>query len=214
MLKRYYKQVLVGLCMVLLLFLTYSQYKEKKMYESYISNHLHYDMITLAQGIVKNVSLYEDILESGEITMLQADSLAQKNDFILSTVQNYAHLAVDFNRLKEGFEYNETSANAQKIALFFSHWEENHGNKPITLDPQIRTIITKFQALNSNWVNVVKENKAFAIDNVSVSYSSGELQPYGLSNKFWLDLLVGLEETTTNYLSENKLNSIGDLFLK
>ncbi|UVI27607.1 hypothetical protein [Paenibacillus spongiae] len=210
--KRYFKQILVGLCICLLLFIAYSQYTEKKMYESVISNQLQYDMISLAQSIIQNAFLYGQIMESGEITLLQADSLARHNDAISSAYAHYALLAVDFNRLKDGFQYNKTSLNAQKIALYFSHWEENHGNAPIVMDAKVRRIMTEFQLLNSKWVQAVEENRAFSKDKDSISYSSGEHQPYDLSNPYWLELLVRLEDMTVNVLTERKLDHIGQIY--
>lgn len=210
--KKNYKLILVSLFICLLLFISYNQYQDKKMYEIYISKILTTDLTLLARDIVENDAIYDYILKTEEITKIQADYLAKSNDNIMLTIQEYAHVAVDFKRIKQGFEYNDTSANTQKIALFFNHWEDHRGVQAIKLDSELRNVITHFQMINSKWIDVIKNNGWFVVESDIVNYSSEISQPLSLTNDLWLDLLIGLEEETTNYLSENNLNNIEELW--
>lgn len=60
---------MIGCCFafVILLVLTYSFYKEKRMYEQYLTSNIHQDMVDMKSAIITNDLIFNRILENGKI---------------------------------------------------------------------------------------------------------------------------------------------------
>jgi hypothetical protein len=60
---------MIGCCLafVILLVLTYSLYKEKRMYEQYLTMNVRQDIVELKSAIIHNDLIFNRILENGKI---------------------------------------------------------------------------------------------------------------------------------------------------
>ncbi|WP_438350505.1 hypothetical protein ACP8HI_07590 [Paenibacillus sp. FA6] len=133
-------------------------------------------------------------MNTGTISKSQINSLMTNNELISSTIQKYATLAVEFNMRKEGFQYNQTTLNAQKLALLFLEWDEAIFNL------EKEHVISKVQELNSEW------NSAIGLFDKNLNYR--------LTTPSWLELIENIENSTQSYLIENKIENIEVLWLE
>jgi hypothetical protein len=221
--KPNYKEILLGLCVVFLLLVSYNQYKDKKMYEAHISNIFNQNTQIMVTSIVDSHSIYMDILISEEITHRQIIQLSKYSRNILMVHQQNRQLAMEFNRLEPRMNTNEVGESATKIDIFYSNLigdervgPEELDNTLFELDHSLREKIEYLQDLNSAWLEVVQNNI------IGVSSNGGKFtfdvheyqNHYGknsISNNFWVELLVDMNTKTTDFLSKHNIYNVGEL---
>ncbi|UCZ51469.1 hypothetical protein LGQ02_11330 [Bacillus shivajii] len=223
MIKKYYKQILYGITIVILLFLLNSQYQEKKMYAEHISQNLNTDIQKVARGVVSNYNTYGEILDSGEITKRQASLLLHYNKDIDLLTNEYGRLAVKFNLLNNDNFNNETHENSREIFSFlfsFTNGEDYEldelDDTLIVLDSNLTETIEYLRELHFNWVKVTEENITGVTINENLARLDGSefLRFYGedsVSKSFWVNLLVDLDEQTTKFLKKYEIDNIEQL---
>src|SRR5699024_478587 len=74
----------------------------------------------------------------------------------------------------------------------------------------------QLKELNSLWVNSVFKNVAGTSgDKGEIEFDSDEFrsnyEDNSVSDNFWIDLILNLDEDTRNFLTENKLNNIDEV---
>ncbi|HLQ97058.1 MAG TPA: hypothetical protein VK135_00070 [Candidatus Dormibacteraeota bacterium] len=221
--KKKLKNLLVFLLFITLLIYFYNLHQEKRMYEEYISIDIYNDMSTLVVSIIENYKLYENILEEEVITRGDADRLKWNAYNILEFPQHYGSVASQFNRIKSEVFHNETAETAAQIADFFS---EMNGDEEADFDNMDEVIyelndvmedkMMQLKELNSLWVNSVFKNVAGTSgDKGEIEFDSDEFrsnyEDNSVSDNFWVDLILDLDEDTRNFLTVNELNSIEEV---
>ena len=116
---KYNKGVLTVIVIAVLVFIGYSQYKDKKMYEEYISVSVKNDMQDLVTAIVDNERIYKNIIDEEVITKGDAYFLARNSGYMMELYQKYNGLAKRFERIEQGATQNTTGGTAHKKAAFF-----------------------------------------------------------------------------------------------
>ncbi|MNJ54843.1 hypothetical protein D3C77_503040 [compost metagenome] len=154
-----------------------------------INDSLH-NMVSAFQ---ENENMYDTVLRSGKITLDQARVLAMNNELIQRTIQENADVAVKLKYKKEGFQYNQSSLNAQKIALLFSEINES------SIDSEEKLAIEKIRELNKKWISSsLPENGT----------------DYSLSNSHWIELIDRIEKSTLIYLQENNITNVEEIWIE
>ncbi|GGM41321.1 hypothetical protein GCM10011351_29380 [Paraliobacillus quinghaiensis] len=222
---KYYKSVLTVIVIAVLVFIGYSQYKEKKMYEEYISLSVKNDMQDLVNAIVDNERIYKNIIDEEVITKGDAYFLARNSGYMMELYQKYNGLAKIFERIEHGATQNTTGGTAQKIAAFFGEMikeesidSSNLDEVKIELNDDMRQKIITIKELNSLWVSTVKDNVFGVIDNEDdlVFNTQQFREHYGensLSQQFWVNLVVDIEQNTQKFLWDNDLLDIDNVLL-
>lgn len=221
--KKKLRNLLVSLLIIFLLIYIYNLYQEKKMYEEYISIDIYNDMSTLVVSIIESYKLYENILEEEVITRGDADMLKFNAYNILEFPQHYGSVAFQFNRIKSGMFHNEAAENAAQIADFFSEMngdeETNFDNMDeviCELNEPMRNKIVQLKELYLLWVDSVLKNVAGTSgDNGEIEFDSDQFRSNYedsiITDKFWVNLILDIDEDTRSYLNANELNSIEEV---
>ncbi|AXF57317.1 hypothetical protein [Salicibibacter kimchii] len=224
MMKQNVKKLLIGLCIVILIGFSYNQYKEREMYEASISSELKSDFHSLVTAMAHNQTYYEEILETDRITKRHAHLLALRtyNGDISRIKDEYERLAVEFERLEPRTIENDTSVNAIEIGSYFSELADYQRFEPeemddvlLELDADEREKIEHVKALNSVWLEAAERNvEGVTVRNGKVNFDARTYENYygedSLSNDFWVDMFVELDEETLKFLRQRNLSSIGE----
>ncbi|MCD9021929.1 hypothetical protein [Cohnella silvisoli] len=190
---KYYK-LLLGIVVLLLIFFSFSQYKTKEMYKSYISNNLNADFRQLITTIQNNNSVYSEVLISESISQTQVNSLMRSNESIRDIILKYREMAIKFNMREDDFQHDQSSLNAIKITRLSYDWDEAHES---VLDANTKIIISKVQELNNTWLSAIKEG-----------------DHYSLYDSSWLKLLENIEISTLKFMSDNNIENIEAIWLQ
>ncbi|QQK78970.1 hypothetical protein HUG20_02980 [Salicibibacter cibi] len=227
MINRDYKKILVGVvgfCIVVLFAFSYNQYNERKMYEANISQELNNDFHRLVTAMSHNQTYYVEILETEQVTKRHAQLLGLRtyNGDISRIKEEYERLAVEFERLEPRMIENDTAVNAIEIGSYFSELGDYQRPEPeelddvlLELDADDREKIEHVKALNSVWLEAAERNvEGVTVEGDNVNFDARRYHNYygenSLSNEFWVDLLVDLDEETLRYLDQHNLSSIGE----
>lgn len=194
-----YRKIITGAIMILLILLCVSQYRSKELYKEHISSEMNQDFIQFIACLQANTPLYNDILNAERITEGQAGTLANNNQCISSTIQQYVDLAVKLKLWKEGSPYIQSALNAQKITLLFHEMPEGK------LDADQMRILQKVQELNAKWIAAAEGTE---------SQEYPYKWKFSLSDSLWLELIENIESSTLVYLKENDMGSIEELWLQ
>lgn len=214
------------LLIIILLLVAYNQYQTKKMYEEHLSQTVSADMQTLVISIIKSDEIYKGILDKGNITRRDAESLRIYSYDILSIPQDYNGLALEFGRMGSREFQNKIADTAQEISHFFYKMNEDIYVEEKNLDEVIcelndekTDVIHLLKELNSLWSEAVLKNVVGASDyNGNLEYDSEKFQDhYGdnsLTDDFWVDLIVDIDKSTREFLTTHELRTVNDIFNK
>lgn len=214
------------LLIIILLLVAYNQYQTKKMYEEHLSQTVSADMQTLVISIIKSDEIYKGILDKGNITRRDAESLRIYSYDILSIPQDYNGLALEFGRMGSREFQNKTADTAQEISHFFYKMnediyvdEKNLDEVICELNDEKSDVIHLLKELNSLWSEAVLKNVVGASDyNGHLEYDSEKFQDhYGdnsLTDDFWVDLIVDIDKSTREFLTIHELRTVNDIFNK
>src|SRR5690625_329507 len=219
--KKKYKIFLFAILPIILLsIIAFNQYKDKIMYEKYISQHVSADMHRLVRAIIKSDEIYVDIIDKTSMTRGDADEVKIYCYVLLEVPQDYGGLALAFSRRGKREFKNKTAGVAQKMGSFFFQMNEdvdvvdgkNIDEKLFDLNSEKEAIISRLKELNDLWVKSVLKNV------VGVTEHNGKLQfdtrkfkkNYGdnsLTDDFWVDLVMDLDKNTRDFLTKHQLTT-------
>ncbi|SEQ29658.1 hypothetical protein [Piscibacillus halophilus] len=223
MIKKY-KPLLYIILIVILLLIVFKQHEEKSMYEKHISLELNNDIQSLTNGIISNYNILDEIINSGKITKQQAQLLTQYSKDIVLMVNKYENLAISFNRPDNSHFNNETFNQAQKIFSFFFSIKgrddfalDEMDETLIELDSKLTKDIKTLMTLHHHWLEA-SENHIYGVtimDGYAEFQGNEYLNYYGdhsVTDLFWSDFIVELNEKTKIFLDQYEVNHIEELF--
>jgi hypothetical protein len=223
LIKKHYKPILYGTLIVIFLFILNDQYQDKKMYEEHISQKLNNDIHKVVRGIVSTYNIFDEILDSGEITKRQANLLLHFNIDIGTITKEYVMLAVDLNRLNISNFNNEAHNNSLEIFSFLfaltngeEYKLEELDDTLIVLDSELNETIGYLRELHFDWIKAAEKNTSGVTINENLARLDGnEFFSFcgedSVSKKFWVNLIVDLDEQTTKFLNKYEIDNIEEI---
>ncbi|PZT55633.1 hypothetical protein [Paenibacillus silvae] len=201
--------LMIGCCLafVILLVLTYSLYKEKRMYEQYLTMNVRQDIVDLKSAIIHNDLIFNRILENGRIIneMVEDGEQARQLQYNL---QEMSRIINKYNLMNLSFS-QETSWLVKPAQPFINRlglediWPRTLFrmqmtfqrldliNYPVSAD--LKTRIQEYQQLNDRWLHIV-----------------GDFESKEINEKDWPQLLSDLEQETRAYFEEKKVDFVED----
>ncbi|WP_339182289.1 hypothetical protein MHB43_05285 [Paenibacillus sp. FSL H8-0317] len=201
--------VMIGCCigLALLLVLTYSFYKEKRMYEQYLTMNVRQDMVDMKSTIINNDILFDRILENEQITNEMVEDGEQASQLYYNFT-NMTQIIDKYNLMNLNF-----SEEANWLVIPGSLFTNDLGQDdvmPPTLHrmrmtferlditsypvtPELKARIEEYQQLNQRWLNIV-----------------GDFESKETNEKDWPQILNDLEQGTQAYFSEKKVGFVDD----
>ncbi|WP_366290664.1 hypothetical protein [Paenibacillus sp. AN1007] len=201
--------VLIGCCLafVMLLLLTYSFYKEKRMYEQYLTSNIRQDIVDLKSAIINNDVIFNRILENDKIIneMVEDGEQARQVYYglidMLQIINKYNFMNLILSQ--------EANWLAKPAPLFINHLEVGDiwpqalhrmqmtfGRLDITNYPvsaELKARIQEYQQLNQRWLNIV-----------------GDFESTVIEEKDWPRILNDMEQATRAYFKEKKVDFVED----
>ncbi|MBB6022942.1 hypothetical protein HNR77_004041 [Paenibacillus sp. JGP012] len=190
---------------VILLVLTYSFYKEKRMYEQYLTMNIRQDIVDIKSAIITNDRIFKRILENGKIIneMVEDGEQARQLHYnlrdMLQIIDKYNLMNLSFSQ--------ETSWLVKPAPRFINRlglediWPRTIHRMQMTFDPldqinrtvspKLKTRIQEYQQLNQRWFNIV-----------------GDFESKEINEKDWPQLLSDLEQETRAYFEEKKIDFV------
>lgn len=229
MIKRYYKQILVLIGLIIATFVIYNQSQENKMYEAHISEEVNSDISSLVVAIVDNQNLYHEILNSNIITKKQLKWLWTNNHEIWTITQEFEFLTIKFNRLDQNLDRPKSNGveinsflgelGSSKNILLRSLELEEMNDVIYELDPDLKKKMIYIQELNSLWLEAIKENitgvtmteEKVRIDDDKFNTNFSE---NSISNDLWVNLVIDLDKKSKTFLDEYNIYNIKELLEK
>ncbi|WP_427181393.1 hypothetical protein [Paenibacillus sp. TC-CSREp1] len=200
---------MIGCCLafVILLVLTYSLYKEKRMYEQYLTMNVRQDIVDLKSAIIHNDLIFNRILENGKIINEMVEDGEQASQ-LQYNLQEMSRIIDKYNLMSLSFSQEATWL-AQPAPLFINRlglediWPRTLQrmqmtfqrldliNYPVSAD--LKTRIQEYQQLNARWLHIV-----------------GDFESKEINEKDWPQLLSDLEQETRAYFEEKKVDFVED----
>ncbi|WP_416151728.1 hypothetical protein ACM26V_12445 [Salipaludibacillus sp. HK11] len=220
MLKKHYKLIFSGTVIIILLFVINQQHQEKKLYEQYISQNMNYEIKKLVKGIVESYNIFDEILDSGDITNRQAKLLISFSKDIVNMTEELERKAISLERLNHSEFNNVTYGNTLRIFSFFSNLDADKyydigklDDIHTTLDSSLYEKIKFLKELYFLWILVVEDSLIGVIITeediqLSVSEYNSNFDSDSVSNNFWIDLLVEFDEKTNAFLNKYEIDNI------
>ncbi|WP_342554400.1 hypothetical protein [Paenibacillus sp. FSL R7-0652] len=201
--------VLIGCCLafVMLLLLTYSFYKEKRMYEQYLTSNIRQDIVDLKSAIINNDVIFNRILENDKIINEtvedgeQARQLHYNLRAMSQIIDKYSLMNLSFSQ--------ESSWLVKPAPLFINDlgleniWPRTLHRMHMTFDPvdhtnrtvsaELKARIQEYQQLNQRWLNIV-----------------GDFESTVIEEKDWPRILNDMEQATRAYFKEKKVDFVED----
>lgn len=106
------KIILLSLVVVVFFVYAINQYLEKQRYESYLSMQVANDFSRLSSSVINNEKMYNEILQSGTISLQEVMNLYHNNYETVRIAQEYQNFAIDLRRLGRDEVNNSPSLNA------------------------------------------------------------------------------------------------------
>ncbi|WP_342571964.1 hypothetical protein MKY85_04980 [Paenibacillus sp. FSL R5-0749] len=201
--------LMIGCCtaFVILLILTYSFYKEKRMYEQYLTMNVRQDLVDLKSAIINNDSLFNRILENDKITneMVedgeQASQLYYNFTDMIQIINKYNLMNLSFSQeanwlVKPAALFTAGLAPEDIMPLTLHRMGMTFVRLDIAIYPvtaELKARIEEYQHLNQRWLNIV-----------------GDFESKDTNEKDWPKILNDLEQETRNYFQENNLDFVDD----
>ncbi|UOK64506.1 hypothetical protein [Paenibacillus amylolyticus] len=201
--------IMIGCCIafVILLILTYSFYKEKRMYEQYLTMNVRQELVDLKSAIINNDSLFNRILENDKITneMVedgeQASQLYYNFTDMIQIINKYNLMNLSFSQeanwlVKPAALFTDGLGPDDIMPLTLHRMGMTFVRLDITSYPvtaELKARIEEYQQLNERWLNIV-----------------GDFESKETNEKEWPQILNDLEQETRNYFQENNVNFVDD----
>ncbi|WFA83192.1 hypothetical protein [Paenibacillus amylolyticus] len=201
--------VMIGCCigLALLLVLTYSFYKEKRMYEQYLTMNVRQDMVDTKSAIIDNDILFDQILKNEKITNEMVEDGEQASQLYYNFT-NMTQIIDKYNLMNLNFS-EETNwlvkppavftndlglddilpPTLQRMRMTFERLDVT--SYPVTAE--LKSRIEEYQQLNHRWLNIV-----------------GDFESKKTNENDWPQILNDLEQETRNYFHENNVDFVDD----
>ncbi|WP_340015846.1 hypothetical protein [Paenibacillus sp. FSL K6-1318] len=201
--------LIIGCCIgfVILLVPTYSLYKEKRMYEQYLTMNVRQDLVDLKSAIINNDSLFNRILENDKITNEMVEDGEQASQLYYNFT-NMTQIIDKYNLMNLNFS-EEANWLVKPATLFTNDLGLDDVMPPtlyrmrmtferldITSYPvtaELKARIGEYQQLNHQWLNIV-----------------GDFESKEINENDWPQILNDLEQETRNYFQENNVDFVDD----
>ncbi|GGH72362.1 hypothetical protein GCM10008014_58650 [Paenibacillus silvae] len=200
---------MIGCCLafVILLVLAYSLYKEKRIYEQYLTMNVRQDIVDLKSAIIHNDLILNRILENGKIINEMVEDGEQARQLQYNLI-DMSQIINKYNLMNLSFS-QETSWLVKPAQPFINHlglediWPSTLFrmqmtfqrldliNYPVSAD--LKTRIQEYQQLNNRWLHIV-----------------GDFESKEINEKDWPQLLSDLEQETRAYFEEKKVDFVKD----
>ncbi|MFD2114792.1 hypothetical protein ACFSTH_02395 [Paenibacillus yanchengensis] len=194
--EKKYVIIFVVIILILMIFM-FNQQREKQMYKKYISNQLASNIQTLILTIDENQRTYTEVISNNLITPQQSKTLMHNNEIIRDIINKTRELAIATKKRKDGYQYNESSANAGMLTRLYYIWHEEVFKTDTKLDEEMKNQIEKSSELNEVWIKVTHKDTS---------------KNYKLNQSAWLILLDELETKTVEFLHNNDMNGIEEIW--
>ncbi|MCZ0701677.1 hypothetical protein J2T56_000115 [Natronobacillus azotifigens] len=225
------KIILLSLVVVVFFVYAINQYLEKQRYESYLSMQVENDFSRLSSSVINNEKMYNEILQSGTISLQEVMNLYHNNYEIVRIAQEYQNFAIDLRRLGRDEVNNSPSLNASDIAWFFQRliWNiaEEEGieqsieqfpyalgrEENYSLDEEFLEKITVVNELNKRWVHVIEiyVEGAKELSNANSDVYFDKYRDHAIKDDYWVDVVLQMDIETEEYLKEhNYYGGFGD----
>ncbi|MEI2281676.1 hypothetical protein [Paenibacillus polysaccharolyticus] len=199
----------IGCCLafVILLVLTYSFYREKRMYEQYLTMNIRQDIVDMKSTIITNDRIFDRILEDGKIInemvedgeqarqvyygLIDMMQIINKYNFMNLTLSQQANwLAKPAPLFINHIEVGDIWPQAlRRMQMTFERLDIS--NYPVSAELKAR--IQDYQELNQRWLNIV-----------------GDFETTVIEEKDWPQILNDLEQETRSYFKEKKVDFVED----
>lgn len=195
------------LSFVILLVITYSFYKEKKMYEHYLTTNIRQDIVDLKSAIITNDRIFNRILESGKIINEMVEDGEQARQ-VHYNLRDMSQIIDKYNLMNLTFSQN-SSWLVKPAPLFINDlgvediWPRTLHQMHMTFDPldqtnrtvspKLKARIQEYQQLNQRWLNIV-----------------GDFETTVIEEKDWPQILYDLEQETRFYFKEKNIDFVED----
>ncbi|WP_433751016.1 hypothetical protein [Paenibacillus amylolyticus] len=199
--------LMIGCCIafVILLILTYSFYKEKRMYEQYLTMNVRQDLVDLKSAIINNDSLFNRILEYDKIT----NEMVEDGEQASQLYYNFTDMIQIINKYNlMNLSFSQEANWLVKPAALFTAGLGLEDIMPLTLHrmgmtfvrldvtnypvaTELKARIEEYQQLNHRWLNIVGD------------FESKETNENDLPQ-----ILNDLEQVTRAYFSEKKVDFV------
>lgn len=203
------RTLIIGCCIgfVFLLVLTYSFYKEKRMYELYLTMNVRQDMVDMKSAIINNDILFDRMLKNEKIT----NELVEDGEQASQLYYNFTDMTqiIDkYNLMNLNFS-EEANWLVKPASLFTNDLGQNDvmpptlhrmrmtferldiTSYPVTLE--LKTRIEEYKELNHRWLNIV-----------------GDFESKETNQNDWPKILNHLEQETRNYFQEKNVDFVDD----
>ncbi|WP_127547383.1 hypothetical protein [Paenibacillus amylolyticus] len=201
--------VMIGCCigLALLLVLTYSFYKEKRMYEQYLTMNVRQDMVDTKSAIIDNDILFDQILKNEKITNEMVED-GEQGSQLYYNFTDMTQIMDKYNLMNLSFSEEANwlvkppalltndlglddilPPTLQRMRMTFERLDVT--SYPVT--PELKARIEEYQQLNQRWLNIV-----------------GDFESKETNENDWPQILNDLEQETRNYFQENNVDFVGD----
>ncbi|WP_315794624.1 hypothetical protein [Paenibacillus sp. BIC5C1] len=205
------KRFLIVGCLgfAMLLVLTYSFYKEKRIYEEYLTMNVRQDMVDMKSAILNNESYFKRILEKEKITnemiedgeqarqlsynLMNMIQIINKNNLMNQSFnEEMTVLARPAKSLTDKLDRSDTlPLTLQRMLITFDRLDAT--NYPLT--PELKARIMEYQQLNNRWLKVV-----------------GDPESTEINEKDWPQFLNDLENENRVYFQEQSVNHVDEVW--
>lgn len=219
MFNQKFKQMLLIIFSISVLVFGIKQYQENKAYETFISHVITNNSQELIEIILHVNTIYDDILETNELTYRQLSLLNKYSTDILQVFQYNLGLAQQFGLYEESGEMEKIKEDLHEIEKLYSHLlnrdskVDKHDEKLIAIDLNLIEKLKYINELNELWLHSINEN----IDEVTQEgnefiFNTRQFQEkYGnrsISNRFWVNLLIDISAIHKDFLDKYNIYNI------
>ncbi|SEM74304.1 hypothetical protein [Paenibacillus sp. OK076] len=201
--------LMIGCCIafVILLVLTYSFYKEKRMYEQYLTMNVRQDIVDMKSAIINNNILFNRILTNEIITNEMVEDGEQASQLYYNFT-DMTQIIDKYNLMNLSFS-EEANWLLQPAALF-----TNDLGQDDILPPTLHRMRMTFERLDINSYPVTAELKARIEEYRQLNHRwlniVGDFESKEINENDWPQILNDLEQVTRAYFSEKKVNFVDD----
>ncbi|WP_145410476.1 hypothetical protein [Paenibacillus xylanexedens] len=199
------------LALVIVLIFSYSFYKERSMYEDYLTSNVVQDIIEMKSAINNNEVIFDSILTSDKITN-QIIRNGEQAEQVTNNLTEMMQILDKYNLMNQSFNKNtniltkpakplivsldqNTILPSTLLRMRMTFERLDYTSYPLTLESKAR--IKEYQQLNSRWLKIV-----------------GDIESTEITVKDWPQFLSDIENETQVYFQEQDINFKEDEFWK
>lgn len=186
-------------------------HSDKKMYAQYISRQVSNDYLNLARYILRNNTVYDEILNTDHINNSHLTYLVDSNQFIAMRYQYYRNLAIKFDKVKVDELDNSITIEVMDISHFFNRLMADYTEEHSQLKASDREKIELIKQLNDSWVdtiiNNIKGTSRIATDGDYVDCDYYQRMYWGRAvlDDYWITVLLQINDETKKFIQRNAL---------